>query len=123
MTTNDPLEGEPTSDRPRQVRQGDVLLVPVEEIPATARPVGRDAGRVVLAYGEVTGHAHAIRAAGARQLEADGRRYLAVADHAVTLEHEEHGPIVVAPGTYRIVIQREYVPPEIDPSGSRRVLD
>jgi hypothetical protein len=30
-----------------------VLLVPVHAVPAGAKPVKRDAGRVVLAYGEV----------------------------------------------------------------------
>jgi hypothetical protein len=43
-------------------RQGDVLLVPVrpERLPNHFRPLPRDArGRLVLALGEVTGHAHA----------------------------------------------------------------
>ena len=108
--------------RTSQLRQGDVLLVPAETVPDGARPVRRDAGRVVLAYGEVTGHAHAIRSSAARLLEADTERYL-VATDAVTLEHEEHGPIAVAPGTYRVVIQREYVPAEIAPASFRRVAD
>ena len=44
-------------------RQGDVLLVPVrpERLPGHARPLPRDArGRLVLALGEATGHAHAV---------------------------------------------------------------
>jgi hypothetical protein len=43
-------------------RQGDVLLIPVDEIPAGLKTVPRDNGRVILAYGEATGHAHAVRA-------------------------------------------------------------
>ena len=31
--------------------------------------------------------------------------------------------IVVAPGVYRVVIQREYVPPALSPMGYRRVAD
>lgn len=120
---NQPQVGEAAVDvAPSMVRQGDVLLVPVVEVPSGARPVARDRGRVVLAYGEVTGHAHAIRAAAARQLDLTGRRYLSV-DAPVILEHEEHGPIAVAPGAYQIVIQREYVPAELDPSRARRVVD
>ena len=46
-------------------RQGDVLIVPVESIPEELDPVDREDGRVVLAHGEVTGHAHAIEAEGA----------------------------------------------------------
>lgn len=106
----------------RQVRQGDVLLTPIDEVPDGAKPVRRDAGRVVLAYGEVTGHAHAIASARARLLEAGGERYLDVAD-AVTLSHEEHDAIQLAPGAYRVVIQREYVPAEIVSAGYRRVVD
>ena len=105
-----------------QLRQGDVLLVPADVVPDGARLVRRDAGRVVLAYGEVTGHAHAIRSTAARLLEADAERYL-VTTAAVMLEHEEHGPIAVAPGTYRVVIQREYVPAEVAPATFRRVAD
>ena len=41
-------------------RQGDVLIVPIKAFRRNW-PVGREAGRVVLAHGEVTGHAHAIK--------------------------------------------------------------
>ena len=99
---------EPDSDDAVQVRQGDVLLVPVDRIPAAVKPVRRDAGRVVLAYGEVTGHAHAIRSSAATLLETVGGRFLRVTA-PVVLDHEEHAAIDVRPGTYRVVIQREYV--------------
>lgn len=106
-----------------QLRQGDVLLVrEYRDVPDGARPLPRTGGRVVLAEGEVTGHAHAIRSAGAALLEAGEERYLRVTS-PVTLDHEEHAPIAVQPGIYRVVIQREYVPPEIAPSMTRRVVD
>lgn len=113
--------------RATQVRQGDVLLVPVDaelaaELAADARPLPRATGRVILAEGEVTGHAHAIRAAGATLLAAGPDRFLRVTA-PVSLDHEEHAPISVGPGTYRVVIQREYVPPEISPVAFRRVVD
>lgn len=107
---------------PAQVRQGDVLLVPVAEVPAAARPVRRTGGRVILAEGEVTGHAHAIRSSAATLLGTGDERYLRVGA-PVTLDHEEHAPIEVGTGTYRVVIQREYVPPEISPLAFRRVVD
>jgi len=53
---------------PAQARQGDVLLVPVAQIPDGARRVKRERGRVVLAWGEVTGHAHAIASSAATLL-------------------------------------------------------
>ena len=44
------------------VRQGDVLCIPVKSIPESARakklPEDKD---VILAFGEVTGHAHRIK--------------------------------------------------------------
>lgn len=46
-----------------QVRQGDVLLVEVDSIPASATEDASDEqGRAVLAYGEVSGHAHLVEA-------------------------------------------------------------
>lgn len=46
----------------QQYRQGDVLVVPAAAVPDGATPLEREGGRVVLAHGEVTGHAHAISA-------------------------------------------------------------
>jgi hypothetical protein len=42
------------------IRQGDVALIPVTAIPAGATEIKTESKRIVLAYGEVTGHAHAI---------------------------------------------------------------
>ena len=117
-----PLAGAPARLR-GQLRQGDVLLVPTDDdLPAEARPLSRTGGRVVLAEGEATGHAHAIRSSAATLVAADGERYLRVAA-PVTLDHEEHAALQVAPGVYRVVIQREYVPPEVSPVAFRRVVD
>ncbi len=103
----------------RMVRQGDVLLVPVDDIPPGAE-VARDArGRLVLAEGEVTGHAHVILDEGAIMTESEQGRFLRiVAGMGVDLAHEEHGTIHLAPGSYRQVPQYEY-----DPVEARRVLD
>jgi hypothetical protein len=109
-------------DIPFHVRQGDVLIVAVDRVPDDALPVTRDHGRVVLAYGEVTGHAHAIRAHGAALLERDAVRYLRV-DAPVELEHEEHATIELPPGDFKVVIQREYVPAERPGRSWRSVVD
>ena len=45
---------------PAQYRQGDVLLIAVEQAPDGCTRVPDEAGRFVLAHGEATGHAHAI---------------------------------------------------------------
>ena len=52
----------------------------------------------------------------------DIERYLRLTA-AATLQHEEHGPIAIAPGTYRVVIQREYVPAPSNSPAWRRVID
>lgn len=93
-------------------RQGDVLLIEVSGLPSEAAPLARDGGRVVLAYGEVTGHAHAIYDPGAALYAANDDRYLLVTA-PVSLRHEEHSRIGLHPGVYRVVRQREYSPEEI----------
>ena len=74
------------------------------------RSVARDEGRIVLAYGEATGHAHAIADADAELIELEtGERFLVTA-RGVSLRHEEHEAVELPPGSYRVVRQREYVP-------------
>lgn len=103
-----------------QVRQGDVFLVR-SAMPKKIKPVERDNGRVVLAYGEVTGHAHVLTAPEAELFTAeDNRRFLRIMDGAYpTLTHEEHGTIALEPGTYEVRIQREWT----DQDEPRAVLD
>lgn len=93
-------------------RQGDVLLVAVNRIPGGLVAVPRDNGRVILAYGEATGHAHAVRAvddhAGLQTEPASRRTFLSLVKGG-ELVHEEHGTIALAPGYYEVIRQREYV--------------
>ena len=103
----------------QQFRQGDVLIERVEN-PALGKRVRRDKGRVVLAYGEVTGHAHTIAERGAElydtqeETESLEVRFLRVlADGGVALSHEEHATITIPQGDYRITRQREYTPEAI----------
>ena len=93
------------------VRHGDVGLRVVDGMPVGARPVERTERGVVLAYGEVTGHAHAIRDLTATLWRAeDGREYLLVEDGVAVLDHEEHGAVTLTPGAYEVLHQREYTP-------------
>jgi hypothetical protein len=96
-------------------RQGDVLLKKIQKSLTDAKPVARDRGRIVLAYGEVTGHAHAIDDSLAELFEEkDGQIYLRVdAGAGVELRHEEHATITLPPGVYRVTRQREYAPDAI----------
>lgn len=102
----------------KQFRQGDVLVEMVKAIPAGERkPVARDNGRIVLAYGEATGHAHAICEADVEMIEVGGERML-ISETGFRIIHEEHAPIAVPPGNFRVTQQREYHPEAI-----RNVLD
>jgi hypothetical protein len=99
-------------------RQGDILIVPTNEkiTGHELPPDGR--GRVVLALGEATGHAHAIESGHAKLFRSGSgseERMLLHVDglQAVNLVHEEHDPITLKPGGYRIIRQREYSPEEI----------
>ena len=97
-------------------RQGDVLIVPVKALPKNLEPVDREQGRVVLAHGEVTGHAHAIKdqkAALFRDTKLAAIFMNVSADGPVALEHEEHATIHIPPGNYQVIRQREYSPEAI----------
>lgn len=100
------------------LRQGDVLFIKVKEAPASeAAAIEREAGRIVVAKGEVTGHAHTITTPDVVMYEHQSIRWL-VAPHEFVLEHQEHSPLTIAPGIWRVAYQREY-----DPQAIRRVMD
>lgn len=92
-------------------RQGDVLLIPVNEIPANLKRTKK----VTLAYGEVTGHHHSIfsGAVGFADDENGVAEYLQVEDSVADLVHQEHDVIELPAGKYRSVIQSEYTPEAI----------
>lgn len=103
-------------------RQGDVLLIPVKTIPEDAKPQPLQNGKVILAFGEVTGHHHRFEfmdtSENARLFyAADGSRYLEVTAPAELL-HEEHATVAVPVGKYALPSQVEYTPAEL-----RRVAD
>jgi hypothetical protein len=101
-------------------RQGDVLVIPIDEsaMPTNVIPAPRDrSGRMVLAYGEATGHAHVATGDGLRLLclPDDLESMFLHVERYGRLSHEEHGPIPLPVGYYRVVRQREYVPGAVRP--------
>ena len=92
-------------------------------MPDAATEVSADKGEVILAYGEVTGHKHRVRAymdtgsLPARLFDVGEMRFLDVREPSA-LVHEEHAPITLEPGIYKVSkfgtgTQREYTPEAI----------
>jgi hypothetical protein len=91
------------------------MIAVADRIPEGARK----RPHVVLAEGELTGHSHRIEDPGAAELwEHQGERFLRVTADSARLIHQEHSPIVLPRGTYRVWLQREYTPEAI-----RRIVD
>jgi hypothetical protein len=91
-------------------RHGDLLVESIDEIPAGVRPLQH----LVLAEGELTGHSHRIAEKSSAQLyQSHMGIFLRVSETIATLIHQEHGPIELPRGLYRVWRQREYSPREI----------
>lgn len=91
-------------------RHGDILVARVDAIPEGARRLHH----LVLAEGELTGHSHRIAERESAVLyDSGGVMYMTVTASQATLIHQEHGPITLTEGVYRVWRQREYSPREI----------
>lgn len=98
-----------------QYRQGDVFLEEVSDLPDSIRRLDhRKTYDIILAYGEVTGHAHRIGMTEDvfffEDLNDKNQNFLKVDNNPVYLRHEEHETIEIPPGLYVVRRQREYVP-------------
>ncbi|MEA5503195.1 hypothetical protein VB735_08755 [Halotia wernerae UHCC 0503] len=94
------------------IRQGDVILLPVQEV------TGQKIHHLILAEGEVTGHKHRISEGEAELSEQNGTFYLRIFSSSALLVHEEHQDIAIPQGHWIVKIQREY-----QPEGWRYVAD
>ena len=93
-----------TTATKRLYQQGDCLIEQAT-IPCGAR---MEKGRV-LAYGEVTGHAHRLtEVSDGLLVEVGGQLYLSVGADGAEIVHEEHKPVAVPPGEYLVRRVREY---------------
>lgn len=124
-----------------QARQGDVFIKAVAKIPADAKVKPRDNGRVVLAYGEATGHAHAIAELGCDLLETADERFVRVLGEeipAIRCRNVETDDVVWIPmgydaGKYKdlvaegpevvkgVVLRHEEHSPFVIPNGTHQV--
>ena len=90
-------------------QQGDVLLKVVKKKVdlSKAKRVERESGRLILAHGEATGHAHAVLEEGVELFEVDGTLFCK-ATKEFEVKHEEHKTVKVPPGTYEVQRVKEY---------------
>lgn len=89
-------------------QQGDVIIEPADAMPADAKKVQARPRGFVLADGEVTGHAHVIdKVADIEFVEKDGMFYIRN-EKPVTVRHEEHKPVTIPAGIWRVRGVQEY---------------
>jgi len=107
-----------------QHRQGDVIMERIDTIPEGLANHPREGGRLILAHGEVTGHAHAITEQQFAHMWTNGKtdtvdeELFLKADVPLKVTHEEHGTIELGMGNWKITRQKEYSAEAI-----RRVAD
>jgi hypothetical protein len=91
----------------KQVQQGDVLFLAVEAV--KGKEVKPDERGYVFVEGETTGHCHAIKDTEAVKVyEENGVKYVRVIAEKAVVEHQEHAPVVLPRGNYKIGIVQEY---------------
>lgn len=103
----------------KAIRHGDVDLIPVQKIEAS----GKRMNEYTLAYGEVTGHHHTLYplSPGAfLTLFKNGEKRMIDVEGDYVLRHQEHDELRIPPGTYEILIEREYNPFE---KAMKKVVD
>ena len=108
---------------PRLYAQGDILIEQVDHVPQKPKIAETVSdGSVIIAEGEATGHQHRIF--GSVTLYRDDALareipsglyvgHLRVDSPTANLEHDDHAPITLAQGTYRVRRQRHLEPADI----------
>ncbi len=84
-------------------RQGDILLISVPHLPTGCR---KTRSKIIL-LGELTGHSHRITKGTVYHYGSD-QIYVQI-DAPASIIHDEHAPIELPVGLYRVVHQREYI--------------
>jgi hypothetical protein len=94
--------------------QGDVYLerISATEIDPATEVLERDSdGSLTLAHGEVTGHRHRFhRGERVRYFRNEKLERRLLIEQGAVLRHEEHGPVHVPAGAYRVIQPMEYTP-------------
>ena len=81
---------------------------------------GKKLKHLILAEGEVTGHAHRVVSGEAELVQAGEMMYLLVKSKFVKVDHEEHGVIAIPQGTWEVKKVREW---DYEEEEARQVRD
>lgn len=96
----------------KTIRQGDLLFIPQQETPQHVLDFAIAGKRKngVIAEGEATGHHHRVATLeDATVFQAYNDVYVKVGPNGVSIVHEEHGPVKLAPATiYKVNRAREF---------------
>ncbi len=97
----------PSQIKPKEkkiYRQGDILFKKIENFPLdiASKPDN------VIAEGEVSGHYHLLNSGALYEVLNSEDLYLK-AGEKTKITHNEHLPIKLSPGNYKIIRQREYL--------------
>lgn len=106
------------------IRQGDILLIPVNENSVPGEYEMRPLRKTIIGLGEVSGHTHTLEKAqwlidaceDLQQFAATGQSDNPVfvnVSKETSLQHQEHDTLIVPAGVYEIRRQREYTPEQI----------
>ena len=115
-----------TKTVPHTIRQGDLLLIRVASAPAGLVQKPTKDGKLTIGYGEVSGHNHVLENAvwvvGEDVTQNDLREFalgnktfpvFVVVEEPTRLVHQEHSALMIDPGFFQVIRQREYEPGQI----------
>lgn len=91
-------------------QQGDVTLELIQSMPSGVKIINAKSRGFVLMEGKVTGHAHCIAETDpsiCELYEKDGVLFVK-ASKIVTITHEEHNPMTLEPGIWKIGQVKEF---------------
>ena len=91
----------------KMFRQGDILFMRVKEIPQGIAI----ADDKIIAHGEATGHTHRFEDTEGETVQVYGGetdKFVVIDSAQAILHHNEHKPITLPKGTYKVIKQREY---------------
>lgn len=95
----------------KMYRQGDVLFIEISGLPKEAGKA-TEQKNPVLVEGEATGHAHRVESLDTAHIFAISTLLYVQAVRETHIVHDEHDTIILPPGNYQVVRQREYVAPD-----------